>query len=572
MGESSHTPSLVLGVHFGHEAGVAVVDTEGLPVFAISEERLTRVKMQEGIPWQSLALVGERFGYDTLKKMPIAVAGLPKRLDRWRCIQRYRFCDRHGLQHESHWLTRSLGYLVLLCLPSTHRAPHYPVWRRYSEREIVGIDHHLAHAASAYFCSGSDRALVVTIDGQGNQLSATLYAGEQGCLRLLAQRYYSDFPIGLHYNIITGLLGFSAIRHCGKVTGLAAWGHPNPDCRQAMETFFARIWQRGGYPYRRMGWADIDRYAQEGRRVLAAYSPEDIAFAIQALTEEAACEWVAHGRTLFDADTAVLAGGLFANVRVNQHVKAMGFSRVFVQPAMSDAGLPLGAAQAFLASKRALRPRALRHVFLGPAPTPDELLAALHQAGERYSQPENMAATVADLLVRHRTVARFDGPMEFGPRALGNRSILVHAQDRTINDWLNKRLRRTEFMPFAPVTACEDASRYYEGFSGLEHTARFMTVTVDCTPWMKTHCPAAVHVDGTARPQLADPETTPGLYAILMAYRDRTGLSTIINTSFNMHEEPIVCTPRQAIVAWRQSGLDALVLGPYLVLRESATA
>ena len=135
-----------------------------------------------------------------------------------------------------------------------------------------------------------------------------------------------------------------------------------------------------------------------------------------------------------------------------------------------------------------------------------------------------------------------------------------------MNQWLNARLGRTEFMPFAPVTAARAATRCYEGLAGAEHAAEFMTVTFDCTPWMREQCPAAVHVDGTARPQLVRAETNPGAAAILDEYERLSGIPCLINTSFNMHEEPIVCSPRDAIRAFRLGRLDALALGPFLVL------
>ncbi|HEY8505779.1 MAG TPA: carbamoyltransferase C-terminal domain-containing protein, partial [Gemmataceae bacterium] len=161
-------------------------------------------------------------------------------------------------------------------------------------------------------------------------------------------------------------------------------------------------------------------------------------------------------------------------------------------------------------------------------------------------------------------VARFDGRMEYGPRALGNRSILYPAGDPEVNQWLNKQLGRTEFMPFAPAALAEEAGRLFANLSGCEKTAEFMTITFDCTAEMKRACPAAVHVDGTARPQLVRPETNPGFYRILKAYHARTGIPAVINTSFNMHEEPIVCTPADAVRAFLQGNIDYLAIGPFL--------
>ena len=160
--------------------------------------------------------------------------------------------------------------------------------------------------------------------------------------------------------------------------------------------------------------------------------------------------------------------------------------------------------------------------------------------------------------------------MEFGPRALGNRSILYPAIEPEVNKWLNKRLKRTEFMPFAPISLDEDANALYEQIDRVRYSAEFMTVTTNCTPQMRKQSPAAVHVDGTARPQLVKQRVNPSLHRILRLYREKTGIPTLINTSFNIHEEPIVCSPQDAIRAWSDGALEVLALGPYLVNQPAA--
>jgi carbamoyltransferase len=161
-------------------------------------------------------------------------------------------------------------------------------------------------------------------------------------------------------------------------------------------------------------------------------------------------------------------------------------------------------------------------------------------------------------------VARFAGRMEYGPRALGNRSILYRPDEPAVNDWLNKRLKRTEFMPFAPTTLAEDASKYFIGMEGAHDTSRFMTITFDCTEEMKKACPGVVHIDGTARPQLVSESDNPSYYRIVKQFKQLTGMSCIVNTSFNIHEEPIVCTPQDAIRAFKIGHLDVLAIGPFI--------
>ena len=155
--------------------------------------------------------------------------------------------------------------------------------------------------------------------------------------------------------------------------------------------------------------------------------------------------------------------------------------------------------------------------------------------------------------------------MEFGPRALGNRTILYRTTDRSVNDWLNRRLERTEFMPFAPACLAGHEDELFRWNPAAAKAARYMTITLDCTPWMKEHCPAVVHVDGTARPQIVDAENNPGFHEVIRRYHELSGLPLVVNTSFNMHEEPIVATPDDAIRSYSRGQLDNLALGPFLL-------
>jgi carbamoyltransferase len=186
-------------------------------------------------------------------------------------------------------------------------------------------------------------------------------------------------------------------------------------------------------------------------------------------------------------------------------------------------------------------------------------------AEERFTRVKNQGGFPTQGARIRKVVARFDGPMEYGPRALGNRSNLCQATDPSINKQLNDRLKRTEFMPFAPATLSEYAHRLYQGIEKGRHPAELMTITIDYTDEMKRQSPAAVHVDGTARPQLTSEQAHPSFYRILQYYYQLTGLPSMINTSFNMHEEPIVCTPQDAVRAFTDGRLDYLAAGHSLV-------
>jgi carbamoyltransferase len=265
------------------------------------------------------------------------------------------------------------------------------------------------------------------------------------------------------------------------------------------------------------------------------------------------------------------AGGVFANVKLNQRVHELENVRsLFVHPGMGDEGLALGAAfavNAALSKTVSLRADSLKltDVYFGPYFSSREIEEAIVREGLNAEYLPDIERRIAELLARGHVVARFDGRMEYGSRALGNRSILYQPTDPTVNDWLNKRLKRTEFMPFAPVTLDDFADQCYENLDGARYPAKFMTITFNCTDWMKQHCPAVVHVDGTARPQLVDEETNPSYARILQEYHKLTGLPCVINTSFNMHEEPIVCTPTDAVRAFNDGGLDYLAMGNYLI-------
>jgi carbamoyltransferase len=205
------------------------------------------------------------------------------------------------------------------------------------------------------------------------------------------------------------------------------------------------------------------------------------------------------------------------------------------------------------------------NVYYGMDYTDAEIRAALDAEGLQYARHDDAEDRIADLLAKDTIVGRFNGRMEYGPRALGNRSVLYPAKAPEINQWLNHQLGRTEFMPFAPACLAERAPKLYRNLEGCEKTAEFMTITFDCTDEMKRHSPAAVHVDGTARPQLVTPKSNASFHKILSAYEKRTGIPVLINTSFNMHEEPIVGSPADAVRAFLLGNVDYLACGNFLV-------
>jgi carbamoyltransferase len=305
----------------------------------------------------------------------------------------------------------------------------------------------------------------------------------------------------------------------------------------------------------------------ELRRRCRSATPAQVAAAAQLLLEERVVHLVAHWVKQTGLRQVTLAGGVFANVKLNQRIAEIdGVEDVFVHPCMGDGGLSLGAAlwgsrQPIAEQVEVLHPK-LDDVFLGPEYTTDEIRAVLEQAGVSYTEEECVERRIAEAIHDGKVVARFDGRMEYGPRALGNRSIMAAATDTNINDWLNKRLHRSEFMPFAPAVLEEHMSEIFPTIK-VGKTLRFMTITLDVDPVWQKRAPAVCHIDGTARPQVLDPIHTPSFYKVVSFYYHLSGLPLVINTSFNMHEEPIVCTPEDAVRAFQMGHLDALAIGPF---------
>lgn len=548
-----------------------LLEEDGRPLFAASEERFSRIKMQGGWPELTAAHVSKHFDVDGARAVH---GGLPLqgRLGRELRLALYNASHRK-LQDVHPKRFRKLLDTALGRSRQSESAVFPGLPRTY-------VDHHTCHAASAYYPSGFDEAEVVTVDGVGDTYSARVFRAKAGRLDPVATRFHTAFPLGHNYEYLTAMLGFHPHRHAGKVTGLSAHGSRDERLLARLEDWLAKVWSaREGRPYFFMlhsthgsteGDPAFDAALRELREIRQSHfgdwSNMDLAWAIQHLLERDVTRLIEETIPRIDGQPICLAGGVFANVKLNKLVKEMGFGAIFVQPAMGDGGLAFGAPLARLAEERGgLAPYRLESVYLGPDYSEDEMLAAVRAEGLEARRHDPVEPAIAELLAAGRVVARFDGRMEFGPRSLGNRSILYHCADASVNDWLNKRLDRTEFMPFAPATIEDEAHASFSGLRGAEHTAEFMTITSDCSEAFRRSCPAAVHVDGTARPQIVRRATNPSFHRVLAEYRKLTGVGTVVNTSFNMHEEPIVCTPQDAVRSFMRGHLDYLAIGPFLV-------
>lgn len=436
-------------------------------------------------------------------------------------------------------------------------------WQQELERGLTHLgltsklrryEHHLSHAANSYLASGLDRALIVTLDGYGTGLAGSISVGEAGKIRRV---HNIPFPhsLGSFYETVTSSLGFRADRHAGKIVGLAAYGDPSV----LSEVLLHRSTQTNG-DFRI--YENLNIYFS--RHLATRFPMVDVAAAYQHVLEQLACQLVAYWVKETGIGNIVMSGGVTANVKMNQRIfEVDGVEQIFVYPNMGDGGC--GTGLALYATWPGGVGAPMANAYLGPSYTEQEVQAALDRVSLQYSRPTNLAAEVAKRIHAGEVIARYDGRMEYGPRALGNRSILYHGRDPEVNQWLNQRLGRTEFMPFAPVTLWEAREKCYRNLTGAEHTAEFMTITFDCTEFQRNVCPAAVHIDNTARPQLIKRETNPGYYDIVKEYEKLSGSPSIINTSFNMHEEPIVCSPDDAVRAFLDGRIDGLVAGPFYV-------
>ncbi|MEK7623077.1 MAG: carbamoyltransferase C-terminal domain-containing protein, partial [Patescibacteria group bacterium] len=411
----------------------------------------------------------------------------------------------------------------------------------------------------------------VTLDASGNFRSGSISIGKGTELKEISCNYTWD-SLGFLYGQITEYLGFKPHRHEGKVTGLAAYGDPQK-CLPLMQKM---IQVRDGKIVSLMGEGYYKPFFYEQSEklkvALKSFSREDIAAGLQKHFEDVVTQYIQYYVEETGVGNLALAGGVFANVKLNQRIRAIpGVKDIYVFPHMGDGGLSVGGCLLSLAA-RGIRPSPWQQVYLGNESNDADVRAVFEKYKDQIAvetlNQEEVAKRAVELLQKNTVIGLFQGRMEYGPRALGNRSIIYHANDKTVNDWLNKRMHRTEFMPFAPFTTMELAPRCFVGWQPSHVTTRFMTECYDCTDEMKQNSPAVVHVDGTARPQIIAREDNPLYYDIVDGWHKETGGLCLINTSFNEHEHPIVCTIEDAVTSLLGDNVDCvLVNGKYFVKR-----
>ena len=557
---------LILAVHHGpHDAVAAVLVDYDLKA-AVQLERLTRIKGDGSYPdlsiEETLGIVGAtRSDVDVLA---LSRADFPVRYFRhfrgWRWLR-------------EQWRTHIEGKKLRSIARETRRAntPHVEnFFDVASLRRDCGLrdnavvhfyNHHLAHALPPLFYTEWNNALLVTSDGGGDTVNhshrhfaareiKTIYGGDE-CLT----RPSPIDSLGHIYGVATRALGFRQNRHEGKVTGLAAMGKPIY-AEQIGKHF--HVDQAGRV---HSNFRNVDAMFNLLRDIAANGRREDVAASIQKVLEDIMLASIQRLLQQHPARHLGVAGGVFANVRLNRLLsEQLDIAEIFVFPAMGDEGLPVGGALSYLLKRDGIgrwldQRRRLNNVYLGRdySEKADAVLAATAGVRRLAGDPTQ---TAAKRLAGGEIGAIYTGRMEYGPRALGARSILANPCRRETHDLLNERLSRTEFMPFAPVVLEEKAAEVFDVNSVNAYACRFMTITCDVRPAWRKRIAAVVHVDGSARPQTIARDANPLYYDVVSAFERETGIPVLVNTSFNVHEEPIVNTPSECTKALTDGRID----------------
>lgn len=443
---------------------------------------------------------------------------------------------------------------------------------------VAFFNHHDAHAASAYFGIGEGDAAVLVVDGHGESDTTSIFKAGAGKLRSVVR---TEWPHSL------GSLYLSATRHLGfdygdeyKVMGMAAYGQPKH--LDALRTVAkvddtgrlrliegpllcrANVRDSGHSRFQFTDRVDALVARRDGKTALEQ-THFDFAASIQALTEELGVQLADRATQLTGCRRLAIAGGVGLNGLMNTAIRRSGVcDDLFIYPAASDDGTSVGAAQAMLLDRGVGPSRRVRSCYFGHRAADHEMRAALDERGIRYSRPDDIHLAIARALKDGLIVGRYVGGAEFGPRALGNRSILANPSDAGMKDTLNLRVKhREEFRPFAPACLVERVEEFFE----INGEAPFMLLIVRAKEAARRMCPAVVHADGTARVQTVSTEHNPDFAATISSFAALTGVPVVINTSFNVNGETIVDSPDDAIESFGFMDIDCLAIGDYWVLK-----
>jgi carbamoyltransferase len=558
------TEMITLGINYSqmHDSSACLV-RDGELVFAVAEERISRAKHDARFPENAIRAC--------LNFARVKAEQLDEVCFGW---QPAGAAFRHDLK------CYASGKMPATYLNGLNSTLHFmSMWHQESGAkrftQIFGatkarmrfVDHHLAHALSAYSFSGFDDAAVVVMDGRGAWEATSIWHGRDGRLEHVLTIPFPD-SVGYFYSEFTEYLGFQRNSDEWKVMGLAPYGKPGVDLRAFIEAEAIpykvnarKLVANGTAPFAEMvrlfGPRRIPESEIEERH-------KDVAYAVQDMCEIAMMSVVKMAIEKTKSRNVCLAGGVALNSKANGKIVASGLvDKFFVQPAASDDGVALGAALApYLDGGGRLPMKAMRHAYLGPEFDDETIESALKTYKLKYARLNDVAATAAELLSNGKILGWFQGRMEFGPRALGSRSILADPRDPEMNAKVNNAVKFREWWrPFAPSMKKEAAGEYLESASD----SPFMILTAQVRPEKRAVIPSVTHVDGSARPQTVEKEVNPLYWRLIDEFGKRTGVPVIMNTSFNLRGEAIVHTPTDAIRTFFSSGMDALVIGSFLV-------
>jgi len=545
-----------------HDSSACVV-RDGELLFAVAEERISRVKHDAGFPRHAIRACLDFAGVQA-GQLDEVCFGWPHPGAAY----------RHDLKC---YASRQMPLNYLNVLNSTL---HFmSMWhqeggaKRFTSQfgnvkaQMRYVDHHLAHAISAYGYSGFEDSAVVVMDGRGAWEATSIWHGHDGRLEHVSTIPFPD-SIGYFFSEFTEFLGFQRNSDEWKVMGLAPYGQPGIDLSSFIDlqanpyhVHVRKLVAPGGEPF-----AEMTRLFGPVRAAESEITDQhkNIAHAVQEACEIAMMNVVKMAVQKTGSRNLCLAGGVALNSKANGKIAASGLvDKIFVQPAASDDGVALGAALApYLDNGGKLPNCAMRHGYWGPSFDDAAIESVLKTYKLRYRRLEDVAPAVAELLAEGKIIGWFQGRMEFGPRALGSRSILADPRDPEMSTKVNNAVKFREWWrPFAPSFKKEAASEYLESATD----SPFMILTAQVRPEKRAIIPAVTHVDGSARPQTVEKETNPLYWRLIDEFGKRTGVPVIMNTSFNLRGEAIVHTPTDAVRTFFSSGMDALCIGSFLV-------
>jgi carbamoyltransferase len=573
---------LILGLNMFHADASAAIIEDGKVVFAIAEERLNRIKHYAGFPALAVKACLDAVGARVTDIDHVAV-GSDSKANLARKVQ-YALANPTRVSNfirlrERKEAMRDVRPLLSAALEVDPAAPKFRVHR---------VEHHLAHIASAYYCSPWEKAAGFSYDGSGDFVS-TMMAECEGNKIKVFERVFLPHSLGTFYTMICEFIGYKKYGDEGKVMGLAPYGKDIycEQIRRIVELsdtafslnlkYFMPLGSNQGMEIEPDGTVKLARHFSD--RMPEHFGPPrepeaeitqrdmDLAFAMQSRFEEIFFHLLNHLHQRVPEQNLVMAGGCALNSVANGKLfQQTPFRQTWIQPAAGDEGLAIGAA---LHTYHSILQQAPRHQmmnsYLGPEFSESRVEADLLSAGVKYRklERERLLELVAEQIAAGNIIGWFQGRMEWGPRALGNRSILAHPGLPDMKDVLNARIKRREwFRPFAPSILVERQGEYFEH----DHPSPFMLHVYKIRPEKRTQLCAVNHVDDTGRLQTVSHDENPLYYDLIRAFELKTGIPVILNTSFN-ENEPIVCTPAEAIDCFKRTRMHVLAIGPFVALK-----